>query len=417
MKNTNNLFKKVILLLVVIIIPVSLCAFDFGLVANVYTAYGDMGAVEGETDDSNSINTFEFKADILPRFSFLIGDTAELFISAGLSLGIDEEFYFVPELLRTEFNMRFGDAGIKVGRMHYSDPLSFITTGLFDGFQFNLNSDMGKFSLGAWYTGLLYKKNADITITDNDKKYYYESLDYSDFANTYFAPKRMIAALEWDHPSLAEILRLNFAAIAQIDLADSDQYHNQYLIFKAGVPVKSFLIELGGGIEFSQSNDKDIQSGIAFAGDFGISWMLPVDFTSRLSLTCKIAGGKTDSFEAFTPITTRYFGNIIKQKVTGLSLLGLDYSARLGETVGLNLSGIYFVRNDLGTFRGYPLNAESESDGYFLGPEVFARVVWSPLSDLQFNLGAGAFLPFLGDVGPEEKPQWRVELTAILALY
>ena len=412
MKNTNNLctpYLKVILLLAVFILPFSLSAIDFGLVANVYSAYGDMGAggVEAEDDE----NTLEFKADILPRLSFLIGDSAEFFISAGLSLGVsseaDEEFYYVPELLRTEFNMRFGNYGIKAGRMNYSDPLSFITVGLFDGFQFNLNSDIGKFSIGSWYTGLLYKKNADITMTDNDLTI------YSD-ADTYFAPKRMIAAFEWDHPSIAEILRLNAAVIGQVDLADSDQYHNQYLILKAGVPVKSFLFELGGGVEFSQSND---EFNIGLAGDFGVSWMLPTNIVSRLSLNCKIAGGEVeDSLKAFTPITTRYFGNIYKQKMTGLSIVSLDYSARLGETVGLNVSGIYFVRNDL-AFNSYPVNSDIEDDGYFLGPEIFARVVWSPLSDIQFNLGGGAFLPILGNVGSDEKPQWRVELTAILALY
>jgi len=396
--------KSIILVLVIFILPVSLCALDFGLITNVYTGYGST-----DTDE----NLFEFKADILPRLSFLIGDNADFYLSAGLSLGVDEDFYYVPELLRTEFNIRFGNAGIKVGRMNYSDPFSFILCGLLDGAQFNLNSAMGKFTVGAWYTGLLYKKNVNINMTDNDFAINSMPIDYNDFFNSYFASKRMIMALEWDHPSIGEALHLNAAAICQIDLADSDQYNNQYFIFKAGIPVNSFLFELGGGLEFSQS---DNMSNMAFAGDLGVSWMLPTSIISRLSFNAKIAGGKIDdTFDAFTPVTTKYFGNILKHKMSGLSVLSLDYSARLAETFGLNISALYFVRNDLGTFSGYPL--ASGSEGYFLGPEVFARMVWSPLSDLQFNLGGGAFLPVLGDAGPGEKIQWRVELTAILAIF
>ena len=102
--------------------------------------------------------------------------------------------------------------------------------------------------------------------------------------------------------------------------------------------------------------------------------------------------------------------------MTGLSVINLDYMARLTDAIGMNLTASYFVRNDLGTFKGYPLSAGA-NDGYFLGPEIFARMIWSPLSDIQFNLGGGAFLPSLGNAGKDEKPQWRAELTAILSLY
>jgi len=387
---------------------VSLAAYDFGLVVNQNVGYGNNG-----TDD----NKIDYQADILPRFSGLVGDNGDFFVSAGMTLGYENDFYYVPEILRTEFSLRFGNFGIRAGRISYSDPLSLIAIGLFDGVQFSHNSTAGSFNIGAMYTGLLYKKNANITMTAIDQEKYDSVLNYSDFYDTYFAPPRFLASLGWEHPSVGEFLRLKTSIIGQFDLADADEkYHSQYIILKAGIPVNSLLFELGGSLELSQalSADED-SSNIAFAGVFGVYWTLPSSFSSRLSFTGTIAGGKVDdSIGAFVPITTKYYGSIFEQKMSGLSVFDLNYSARLSGAVGTSLSMLYFVRNDLGTFRGYPLSADN--DGYFLGAELFARIIWSPVSDLQLNLGGGAFLPSMGNAGPDSNPWWRIELTAILAI-
>jgi len=42
--------------------------------------------------------------------------------------------------------------------------------------------------------------------------------------------------------------------------------------------------------------------------------------------------------------------------------------------------------------------------------------LWSPASDLQINLGGGIFLPSLGNVAPNEKNFWRIEINAIFSL-
>jgi len=401
--------KYVFLLLAVFTLPVSIAAFDFGLVVNQNFGYGNRGKSEEK---------FDYQADILPRFSFLIGDNGEFYLSAGMTLGYEDEFTYVPELLRTGFSMRFGNSVIKAGRIPYADPLSFIASGLFDGVQFSHNGGTGSFNIGAWYTGLLYKKNANITMTANDQARYYSAVDYGDFYNTYFAPPRMLAAVGWEHPSIGEFLRFKASVIGQFDLIDADvKYHSQYFILKAGIPVKSLLFELGGSLELAQTVLADESSfNIAFAGDFGVFWTLPSSFSSRLSFTGTIAGGRVDDVVgAFVPVTTKYYGSIFEQKMSGLSVLNLNYSARIAGALGTSVSMSYFVRNDLGTYKGYPLSG-SGSDGYFLGAEFFARVIWSPVSDLQLNLGGGAFLPAMGDAAPDANPQWRIELTAILAV-
>ena len=183
------------------------------------------------------------------------------------------------------------------------------------------------------------------------------------------------------------------------------------------------MFELGGAVEFAQTkDDKGDESNTAFAGDLGISWILPTAASSRLAFNFKIAGGKDEEdkkrFSAFTPITTNYFGNIEKYKMSALSLLSLNYTMRINREIGTTITASYFIRNDLGTVSGYPVNAEDPgSGGYFLGPEIFARFIWSPLSDIQFSLGGGAFFPSLGDAGPDENIRWRLELSATLSLY
>lgn len=388
-------------LLALLFLPASLWAADFGLVAGMQGGLGN----SIDNDDSR----FDFKMDLWPRYSALIGDNAEFSISAGFTINADDDVFFVPELLLTEFSMLFGASGIRLGRINYSDPLTYVAEGIFDGAQFFYNSQTGNFNIGVWYTGLLYKKNAYITMTNDDEANFHVPLDFDNFSDTYFASRRMIAALGWEHPSISELLHLKTAFIAQVDLNDVDEkYNSQYVILKAAVPVNNFLIELGGGLEFS--------SGIGFAGEIGLFWLFPSVYNSRLSFTGKIAGGKADDIEAFNPITTKSYGSIFKHRMSGISVFALNYSSRFNQTTSGSFNASYFVRNDLGTFNGYPISADS-GDGYFLGPEIFAGFAWNPFSDLQFNVGGGAFIPSLGDTAPDAKVLWRTELSVTLAIF
>jgi hypothetical protein len=404
----NALTTKIILLFL-LTLPPSLSAFDFGLTINTNAGVGNTGIEE---------NAFTFKVDVLPRFSTLIGDNGEFVLSAGFSLGQEEDFFYVPELLRTEFSMRFGNSGIRAGRIHFSDPLSFIADGLFDGFQYYYNSRAGSFRIGAWYTGLLYKERANIIMSENDQSAFFKPLDYGDFAGTYFASKRVLSSVGWEHPSIGEFLHLNIAYVGQTDANGADTaYHSQYLIVKAGMPVNNLLVELGGSVEFSQTVADENQFNVAFAGEVGLFLLFPSQFNSRLSFTGLIAGGRTDdTVGAFIPVTGKEYGYILKAKIPGLSIFSLNYSSKFSNSFGGSYTASYFVRNDLGTFNSYPLPVSAASEGYFLGPEVSARITWSPASDLQFSFGGGAFFPALGDAGQEEKIKWRVDLTVIMSI-
>jgi hypothetical protein len=405
--------NKIILILLVVffLLPVTLPAVDFGFITNIYTGIGNPALDETSLD---------FRVDLWPRFSMLISDNSEFLLSAGLTFGVsDGEFYFIPEILHTEFTMRFGASAVRIGRFNYTDPLSFIAEGLFDGMQFIHNSEIGMFHVGVWYTGLLYKKNAKITMTDNDIRRYVSDVDFSDFFNTYFAPSRLVLSLGWEHPSIGDFMNLQTAIIGQLDFtSSSSKFHSQYFVFKAGIPFSEFLVEFGGSVGISQtvtSSNTDV--GISFAGEAGFFWLFPSAFNSRLSFIARIAGGRIDNFcDAFIPITSKEYGNILQHKMSGISVLSVNYSSRLSRSLGIMADASYFIRNDLETFRGYPV--DSGKDGYFLGPELYVRASWSPFSDLQLNLGGGLFIPALGNSSKaDEKIQWRIDLTATLAIY
>jgi len=400
------------LLILLLIIPVSLSAYDFGLLLNLNGGIGN---------NTSEDPTFDFKIDLVPRFSMLIGDNGEFIVTAGFSFGKDgEDLFYILELLRTEFSMRFGNSGIKAGRINYSDPLSFIANGLFDGLQYYYNSRVGSFRVGAWYTGFQYKKRANIKMNETDKANYLLPIDYSDFANTYFASKRMFASVGWEHPSIGEKVHLNTAIIGQIDLNGIDsniaKYHSEYVILKAGIPIGNFLMEFGGSVEFIETVADEIKFNTAFAGEIGLFWLFPSKFNSRLSFKGTIASGQTDvGIGAFNPITAKEYGYVLKANIPGITVLSLNYSSKFSKTISGSFSASYFVRNDLGTFNSYP--ASKDSKGYFLGPEASAQITWGPVSDLQLSLGGGVFLPFLGDAGPKENVKWRADLTIILSIY
>jgi hypothetical protein len=305
--------------------------------------------------------------------------------------------------------------------MPYADPLDFVANGLFDGARFSYNLPAGTFSAGAWYTGLLYKKKANIFITDYDRQKFEAELDYGKFSDTYFASRRLVASAGWEHPAIAELLRLRLAVTGQIDLNGKDDFcHSEYFTLKAGLPIQSFLFELGGGAQVMQvraGGEDDTLIGLA--GEIGAYWMLPTLFSSRLSFTGYFSSGRKDddsTMSAFIPINTKSYGDILEAKFSGISVLSLDYIARLHQTFSANVSAKYFIRSDKGTYKGYPVSVKDDG-GYSLGAEFFAQFLWSPVSDLRLELGGGVFVPGMGDAAPKNDPLWRIKAGLVLALY
>jgi len=411
--------KNMVLLL--LFVPACLGAFDLGLLLDQHA---------GLDGDSNGIDmanpAVDYSATLIPRFSVFLGETYswEIFISAGITANYESaEWSYIPELLRTEISGRVGNFRMRVGRTPYADPLNFVVDGLFDGVQFLFDTPAGTFNAGAWYTGLLYKEKAYITITPEDYLSYSTPVDYTDFNDTYFASRRLLAALGWEHPSLAEIVRLKFALIGQYDLNDRDHpYHSQYASLRAGILVKRFIFTLGGCFQTAETigaATTEDRFNMGYAGELGVSWAPPMAVQSQLSLNGQYSSGRAESgiITAFNPITTREQGNILKARFSGISEINLDYTIRIHKTLSSGLTASYFMRNDLGTYTGYPVNGAENNDGHFLGGEFFGRLIWSPISDLRMNLGGSMFFPSMGNAAPKADCQWRIDLGLILALF
>ena len=398
--------KKFLLIFLALLPCLSLQAWDAGIIL-------DTNPVVSGIKDAD-VN-FDFSGILIPRFSASAGSKGKIFISMGAKTAYQsKQWSIVPEVLRTDISFRFGDSELGAGRMLYADPLGFIAEGLFDGVQYALNTQAGSISLGAWYTGLLYKKRAVITMTPDELQSWETARGAS--AYTYFAPRRLVSALNWEHPALGEIVRAKIAVLCQFDLGDTN-LHSQYLAAKFAIPAGAFVFDLGGCLEFIQDpgliQNKN-KFSVALAGEAGINWNTPARFEDRLSLSGRFSSGVADkgAVSAFLPLTTQFQGDVLQAKLSGLSILSLSYIARLHRTISVNAASSYFIRSDLGTYTGYV----NSLTGYFLGNEFFGRCIWSPVSDIQINLGGGAFLPSLGNVDPHAGVQWRVELSLILAL-
>jgi len=383
-----------------------LLALDFGFTLNQNAGVSDSG--------------FRYSGSLIPRVSGLIGENSDFYASAGVEAAYLDGFSFIPELLRTEFNYRSQALAVKAGRMYQSDPLGLIVSGLFDGARVSYDSALGSFYAGAWYTGLLYKKRLNIEMTDDDYEQTNAPLDYGDFADTYFAPKRMVAGLGWEHLSLLNKLSVSAAMLGQFDLSGGKALNSQYIAGKVTVPVKAFGFDLGGWLQFIQLGvclqliQQSGNFGTGLAAELGVGSVPQISLDSKLSLLVRFAsGGKAF---AFTPVTTIGQGNILGAKFSGITMISLDYMARLNDTLQAGISSSYFIRNDLKTYNAYPV-ADKSGGGNLLGNEFFARFLWSPFTDIQVNLGGGIFLPSMGNAAPKEDSSWRVELNAILYLY
>jgi len=286
---------------------------------------------------------------------------------------------------------------LSLGRISYSDPLGFIASGLFDGERFSYHTEMGTISFGAFYTGFIYKKRINIGMTDEDKKLNDIAIDYDNFSDSYFAPRRVLAALDWEHQGLGERVYARFSFLGQFDFTGAELY-SQYITGKMIVPFKIFTISFGGCLEIVEySDNKDI----ALAAELGTAWRTS---SSSFSILARYSSAKSDSMVEFKPVTTNAQGQILSEKLSGISLASMNYTARLQQTFTISFTPSYFFLSDYKNTRGK----------IFMGPEFFGAFYWSPLPDINVNLGAGVFLPSIGNVGG--KTLWRVELNLVLSM-
>ncbi|MDR2717259.1 MAG: hypothetical protein LBB89_04240 [Treponema sp.] len=405
----------VLLICTLILFPcLSLWAADVGLILDTTAGYsGSQGDIVSEKDGA-----FDYSGSLIPWFSDFSGNNGGIYFSASARADWkNKELTWIPELLRTEVSWRSDSGEFKLGRMQYADPLGFIANGLFDGAYISMDMGGGSVSLGAWYTGLLYKERANITMTQTELELYNTALDYENFTDTYFAPRRVISALGWEHQGLFERAQVQFTLLGQFDLAKENGLYSQYAVGKLSLPISFLVFDLGGCLEAIEFLE---EYRFAAAGEFGVAWMFPA---ARLSVLGRYSGGVPEDEEskmtAFLPLSTVYQGEILKARLSGISVASLDYLGRFHQTLSAGVTASCFMRSDLATYSGYPVitGDDTGDDKYILGSELFGRVIWAPISEMQVSVGGGAFLPALGNVARNAPLLWRVEMNLIFALF
>jgi hypothetical protein len=121
----------------------------------------------------------------------------------------------------------------------------------------------------------------------------------------------------------------------------------------------------------------------------------------------KYASGDRDTQASFLPLTTNTQGQMLNPKLSALTMISLDYIVRLHETFSMGFYPAYFILNDF----------ESVKNKRLRGGGIFWALYWNPVEDISINLGAGVFLPSIGDVSPDEKSYWRAVLNVVISLF
>jgi hypothetical protein len=402
-----------ITLLFVLVFPVF--AVDYGLFLN------QSAQLEGHGGKISDFSGYTLNG--APWLSIDAGETGTFYLSLGLNLEwIGAGFTAVPEINRFEAAFQpLPGIRLAAGRLPYQDSLGFIASGLFDGFSFSMSMKNGRFFGGGYYTGLLYKKTANIGMTVPEREQYNLPVDYDgSFFDNYFAPRRALLSLGGEFAGIfAGILSLE--ALAQLDCSGDESFlHTEYFMARMAMPLGSlFQTELGGTVSLVEQGP-DAVVNMAFAASGALYWLPPTPVTDEARLTLRWSSGTSgdpdDLVRSFLPVTTLSQGQVLRARLSGLMPIGLAYTMRPFEAFTFEAQGAYILRTDLLTFEDPVNELDLDSSSYALGGEIYFSATWTPFSDISWSLAGGAFFPQLGGAyARDAATQWRASLGCVIS--
>ena len=402
--NRMNRMNLIVFIIVILLFSLPNAFADFGLVLSE----GFLAEHNDETDIAN-------KLTLAPWLSLPFG-SADFYLSAGLSANYEEKLFFVPELFRAELSYRTAAGaspglGMRLGRIKWQDPTRFTAVGTFDGAE--VFAELGSVSLGAaaLYTGLQYKNSANVNISPGDPKDYGATFDWGDFADTYFAPRRLLTSIYGDFPGFPSgRADIQAGLMAQFDFSDAEEaFHTQYLLLRYTFYYKSIDLTAAGALELENTDADGIRAAYAFSAEGGLQTGLLVD---RLSLGLRWASGDGAATAPFFPLIREAQGIAFKPILSGMMVIRANYQARLLPSLSAQLGGRYFIRTDSTSY----IDPYIEHDSYLLGAEVDGTLLWLPFSDLSFSMSAGLFFPKTGAAMAADAPlRWAINIGAIFS--
>jgi hypothetical protein len=315
------------------------------------------------------------------------------------------------------FGLRFRpypDFLLEAGRLWYQDIRDTVASGLFDGFSLSLRPGGSRLAARLLFTGLLYKKDADILMTGEDWTAYAEKVSYENggaFYETYFASRRMIGAVSWELPDIgAPGNSLAFEGIGQVDLNDRDDLlHSAYTSVRFNwSPETSLALELGGTAALAARTDTD--PACAFSASGKLDWDPPGGPWDRTTLLVRyISEESGDALTSFPAVTTMVPGYVLRVAPAGLAVVQGAYRALLYQALSGELGAAYFFRTGDTAARGAFGAEAAREDSPFLGGELRTSFTWVPFSDLSLSLDCGLFIPQWGTYfASDTSLPWRI---------
>jgi hypothetical protein len=351
--------------------------------------------------------------------SAAVSENVDVYFSGNFALKYENKnWYTVPELARSMIQWRPLPALVlDGGRIRFTDHNQIVAAGLFDGLAGAWELGSSRLTLGAYYSGLLYKDTADIFMTGDDVAGYIKPLDYVKFGDTYFASRRFLAQAGWELPALRGSSHgLYLQGLAQFDLnGRSEKLHTQYLSGRflfSPLPVLDFTF--GGILGFAETTGSMAGTETGFAFLTSAAWAPPSVMRDRLTLGFRYGSGRAGrTIGPFRQITAIGQGNVLNTGLAGLALMHAAYLIQPLDVLSFTLDGRYFLRTDLTTYT----NPWLQNRGQALGAELYASMTWVPLIDVSLAAGCGVFLPGTGNAFSSDTPsQWEAALALLVSL-
>jgi hypothetical protein len=403
----NRPYIKPFFLCLILLRTASAGALDFGLVLSqelkVSNEASGPGRGNGGDYGDGGGSVFFYTPAAGPWFSGPLGKSFSLYVSGSLDFGYTADFggnsawrspAARPLLDRTELSWLVSPSlYFRLGRQRFEDPAGFVAAGLFDGLSAGFSAAGSRFSLGAWYTGLLHKGTADITMTGRDQDEYEKPFA---FDGGYFASRRGMVSFAWEKSGLGSLSSLALGVLGQFDLnGDEDWLHSQYLSARYGLRLPADL-ELQAGAVLGTGESPEW--GMFFAGGLEITWTLSGAPDDHLSFRGLYSSPyRNERLRSFIPVNSLAQGQVFSPALAGISVIRCAYTLRPRPAISLTGEASYFIRTDTVSFKDNREPENLKGEGYFLGGECYATALWMPLPDLALTFGGGAFFPRTGN--------------------
>lgn len=339
--------------------------------------------------------------------------------------------------------------GVAAGRFVFGEFSGLVFSHRGDGVLFTTAGQRTVTRLGAVYTGLLLKPNADITLSRLDE------LDDQD-DDERLAPRRLIGMVELALIEPLPRTDITVSVIAQQDLRDETglieegettptdanggRVNTQYALLGVDGSITSrWYYRVAGGVQTGQvlSFFEDDFGQPAYQETRMLAWiaagearyLAPGPLAASVSLSLLSSSGDADALSLregyrseqprqFLPIAGRPIGLVAGAAPGNLSTTSLEVTVRPVPVLQTSLSAIAFFR----TADGGPVDlagVNTDASGRYLGSEASASVTVRPFSDLGASIAAGVFLPNQADSGPIDSlsrdPRYTVQALVSLS--